>query len=308
MILSGGAAGAAAPAYTLQQDEHGSVLKTPDGRTVFRYMTRRPADTKLTANSVCCLFPVKTPAGEDVVEFAPADHPHHRGVFFAWHAVAGSKAADFWGWGEFAPTKDRVITNRSVRRVNAGATHAVIEVRNEWVAEGETMIEETTLITAQLRHGQHVIDLDFRLYATSELTLRQTAFGGFCIRSRKDGTAVYADPRGEVKRANPHHLKPETDWPAAAWYDYTIRLESGKTIGATLLDHPGNPPTRWHNLGPLAMLNPCIVAHGPVELKAGRPLRLRYRLVVHDGPVPTRLLNQLAAEWRRTKPSSKSQR
>jgi hypothetical protein len=30
----------------------------------------------------------------------------------------------------------------------------------------------------------------------------------------------------------------------------------------------------------------------------GKPLRLRYRLVVHDGRAPTELLNRLAAEWR----------
>ena len=32
------------------------------------------------------------------------------------------------------------------------------------------------------------------------------------------------------------------------------------------------------------VINPCIVAPGPVTLKAGQPLRLRYRLITHDGP------------------------
>jgi hypothetical protein len=96
----------------------------------------------------------------------------------------------------------------------------------------------------------------------------------------------------------PHHLKPETDWPAAAWYDYTIALENGKTIGATVVDHPGNPATVWHNLEPIAMVNPCIVAPGPVAVKAGQTLRLRYRLVVHDGPAPVPLLQKLSNEFR----------
>ncbi len=156
--------------YSLVPDEFGMVLKTPQGQTVFRYMNKRPQDTPLTANSVCCLFPVKTPAGEDVVEFAPTDHPHHRGVFLA--------------------------------------------------------------------------------------------------------------------------------WPAAAWYGYTIALDSGRTIGAAVVDHPGNPPSTWHNLQPIAMINPCIVAPGPVTLKAGQPLRLRYRLITHDGPAPVELQKKLADEFR----------
>ena len=86
--------------------------KTPGGRAVFRYMTKKPAETNLTANSVCCLYPVYTPSGEAAVDFAPGDHRHHRGVFLAWHATKGKKPADFWGWGEFAPTENRVIENR----------------------------------------------------------------------------------------------------------------------------------------------------------------------------------------------------
>lgn len=284
--------------YAFVPDEFGMVLQTPQGETVFRYMNKRPPDTALTANSVCCLYPVKTPAGEDLVEFAPADHPHHRGVFMTWHTIDGQTPADFWGWGQFAPTKDRVITNRSLKAVAADAYHAQLEARNDWVAEGTTLIEETTLISARQEEGTNVIDLDFRLLPQYDLTLKQSAFGGLCVKSRKDGQAVYTSPEGAVVRPAPHHLQPETDWPAAAWYDYTIALASGKTIGATIVDHPGNPPSAWHNLEVIAMVNPCIVAPGSMTLKAGQPLRLRYRLIAHDGPAPLALLQKLSDEYR----------
>ena len=284
--------------FTLVPDDLGMVLKTPDGRTVLRYMTKKPADTKLTANSVCCLFPVKTPSGEDAVEFAPSDHPHHRGVFMTWHAIEGKKKADFWGWGEFAPTKDRVITNRSVKLVKADADQAQVVVRNDWVAEGEVMIKEETSVVAREAKGAFVIDLDYWLVPTSDVTLRETAFSGFCAKCRKDGKAAYFNPAGEVKLPAPHHLKPETDWPREDWYDYTVALASGKTIGVAVLDHPRNPPTAWHNLAAIAMVNPCIVAKGPVTIKKDEPLRLRYRLVVHDGPTPVELLKELNSEWR----------
>jgi len=286
-------------AFAFVPDEHGLALKSPQGQTVFRYMNVKPKGTPLTANSVCCLYPVKTPGGEDVVEFAPVDHPHHRGVFLAWHAIGGEVPADFWGWGEFAPTKDRAIVNRSLKAVVSDAGHAALEARNDWVADGTTLIEETTTVSARQTHGVNVIDFDFRLLPRSGLTLQQTAFGGFCVKSRKDGKAMYTSPDGRVSLPPPHHLKPETDWPAAAWYDYTIALDSGKTIGATVMDHPDNPPSTWHNLEPIAMINPCIVAPGPVRLEAGRPLRLRYRLVTHDGPAPVELLNELSDEFRK---------
>ena len=160
MAFGAGEAGAAEKeaAFTLTPDDLGMVLKTPDGRTVFRYMTKRPADTKLTANSVCCLYPVKTPSGEEVVDFAPSDHPHHRGVFLAWHATEGKKPADFWGWGEWAPTKDRVIKNRSVKLLKADAKHAELVIRNDWMAENEVAVEEALDIEASLLGGVYVVD------------------------------------------------------------------------------------------------------------------------------------------------------
>ncbi|MFZ5832149.1 MAG: DUF6807 family protein [Planctomycetota bacterium] len=284
--------------FTAESDDLGLVVKTPDGRTMFRYMTKKPADTKLTANSVCCLFPVNTPSGERVVDFAPPDHPHHRGVFLAWHAIAGPKAADFWGWGEFAPKENRIIENRDARVVKANQGGAELAVRNDWVAEGQTLIEEATTIAASEDRGAYVIDLDFQLNPRADLTLQETAFGGFCVKSRQEGKSAYYGPDGRVDLPNPHHLKPETDWPAKDWYAYTVALDAGKTFTVAVVDHPENPPSTWHNLQPIAMINPCIVAPGPVELKAGEPLRLRYRLVVHDGPPQTDMLKKLAADWR----------
>lgn len=284
--------------FSLSPDDHGVVLKTPDGRVIFRYMTSKPEGTNLTANSVCCLYPVMTPSGKAAVEFAPSDHPHHRGIFLAWHAIEGPKPADFWGWGEFAPTEGRVIENREGQLVSADAKQATIRVRNDWRAGGDVLIEETTTIAASECEGAYVIDLDFGLLPKADLTLRQTAFGGLCIKSWKDGEAAYTSPDGEVALPPPHHLKPETDWPSKAWYDYTVRREAGHTLGVAVIDHPGNPKTMWHNLKPIAMVNPCIVAPGPVSLRAGRVLRLRYRLVVHDGPPPVELLARLSKEWR----------
>jgi hypothetical protein len=46
------------------------------------------------------------------------------------------------------------------------------------------------------------------------------------------------------------------------------------------------------------MLNPVIASLGPVTIRAGSPLTLRYRVVVHDGPTPTTVVNKLAAEFR----------
>src|SRR5688500_10123707 len=74
-------------AYTLTPVPYGMQLKTPDGRVVFDYMTKKPPMTEvpLTSPSVACFHPVLTPSGERVTALAPDDHPHHRGIYLAWH-------------------------------------------------------------------------------------------------------------------------------------------------------------------------------------------------------------------------------
>jgi hypothetical protein len=46
------------------------------------------------------------------------------------------------------------------------------------------------------------------------------------------------------------------------------------------------------------MLSPTITTFDPVTIHPDAPLTLRYRVVVHDGPPPTELLQKLSQEWR----------
>ncbi len=183
-----GLAASAGEAFALVADPNGKVLQTPDGKPVFRYMTSKPADSKLTANSLCCFHPVYTPSGKEVTALAPDDHRHHRGAFLAWYALRGPKDADFWGWGQFAPTKDRVIENRSLELAAADAQKAELATRNDWLAEGEALLHEELHVVTHCRDAVYVIDLAYHLTPTADLKLDQSAFAGFCVRFRKDGT------------------------------------------------------------------------------------------------------------------------
>lgn len=302
--------------YSLAPEKHGVILKAPNGKTVFRYMTRKPKKTNLAASSVCCFHPLNTPSGQRLTDLAPGDHHHHRGVFLAWHTMTfrekadfsafaptgpthgwNINRADFWGWGEFAPVQGRIIQNRSVKLVRASAEKAELEIHNDWVIKGRTMMTESTLATVREQDGFYIIDLDYKLAPTADLTLDHTAFGGFCVRARNDGDSYYATAKGKVQLPDPHYSVPELNWPGERWYDYTIKLENGETIGVGVIDHPDNPPATWHNPRYVWMVNPCIVAAEPVNVNKGESLRLRYRLVVHDGPTPAELLKKLSGRW-----------
>jgi hypothetical protein len=247
----------------------------------------------------CYFHPVMTPAGVVVTDVAPKDHPHHRGIFLAWVEMHGKKDADFWGWGEHAPTKGRKIVPGPTSGTNASSNGASFGVRNDWLAEGEPLIHEqlSAAVRPEPAAKAYVIDLTYTLTPTADLTLSRWAFSGFCVRARGDGKVTAYSPAGEAKLPNPSHVKPESDWPAAPWYGYTLKFDDGKVAGVAVIDHPKNPPSLWHNHRDIRMLNPCIVAPAEVKLKGGDPLVLRYRVVAHDGETPVKELDRLAGEW-----------
>ena len=94
---------------------------------------------------------------------------------------------------------------------------------------------ETTAVTVREDRGAYVLDLEYDLVPTADLTLNGTAFGGFCVRARNDGDSYYSSPQGKIGLPDPHYSVPELNWPAAPWYDYTIALKSGKTAGVAEL-------------------------------------------------------------------------
>jgi hypothetical protein len=214
-------------------NSYGRNKITKQGKTVFRYMTKKPKKTNLAANSVCCFHPLNTPAGERLTDLAPGDHHHHRGVFLAWHTMTFTEKADFsvfgptgpthgwnisradfWGWGEFAPTQGRVIKNRKVDLVKTDGQEAVVEIHNDWTINSRVMMTEKTTAKVREQDGVYIIDLDYALTPQLDLTLDHTAFGGFCVRARNDGDACYATAEGKVNLSDPHYSVPELNWPA----------------------------------------------------------------------------------------------
>jgi hypothetical protein len=284
-------------AFTVRRTDEAVVLQR-GGREVLAYRLRKPAGSPLSVESACYFHPFATPAGVPVTDAAPDDHRHHRGIFLAWVQMHGVRDADFWGWGEHAPKKDRAIVNLEVTDLREGSI-AGFRARNAWLAEGIPVLHETLDASLRAAGPAHVLDLAYTLSAERDTRLARWAFSGFCLRARKDGKAEPEGPEGPARFPAPHPMKPESNWPAARWYGMTLRLADGVTVAAAVVDHPGNPPATWHNAIGIRMINPSIVAPGEVTLRAGEPMLLRYRVIVQDGPLSRDLVRRLAEEWAR---------
>ena len=308
-VLAAPQAAIGASAYTLTPTTNGMELKTPDGRVVFEYLAKKPEGVPMTA-SAACFHPVNTPSGQRVTALAPNDHPHHRGIFFGWHDAEfhtpAVVKADFWGWGSAAPREGRVVQNTEIKLASADEKQAKVNIHNDWLVDGKKMGDEIDSATVSERYGVFILDLEFRIAPLFEYVANKNAFGGFDVQCRKDGDSYYSTFYGKTTWADPQLSNPGLNLPDLPWYDFTIKVkEGGKVMGAAVINHPGNGPTTWHNISNLWMLNPVVTAAGPITIQPKSPLTLRYRVVVHDGPPPTWVIQKLSDEYRSGAPSQR---
>ena len=281
------------------------IQRTPDAVSFAKagspmaasYQLLAPTNTALTVESAGFFHPLTTPKGVVVTDLAPADHKHHRGAFLGWVEMDGETKADFWGWGEHAPIKGRRIVNRSAETSVGKNGEVVLHAVNEWRADSQVLIEEHLKSTFKTVGTANVLDVEYTLQPKASITLVQWAFGGFCVRTRKDAEIEFQSPEGVVTYADPSHLKPETDWPDYPYYAAGLKFADGSRAGVAVINHPSNPLTVWHNNRGAHMINPCVVASGPMKLTPAKALVLRYRVVTFDGPTPDEELAQLTHDF-----------
>ena len=139
------------------------------------------------------------------------------------------------------------------------------------------------------------IDFDVRLVAGDrDIVLGDTKEGTMAIRVA--ATLRHQGERAAGSMRNSEGVEGVDVWgKRAAWVHYTGPVD-GKPVGIAIFDHPENfrHPTWWHARAyGLFAANPFGVHNfekaekgtGDWTIAAGGELRLRYRLLFHDGEV-----------------------
>lgn len=234
------------------------------------------------------IHPLYGPQGEIMTQDWALDHPHHRGIYWAWPEVDfGLERGDLHAL-QFVFARP---TGRCEGHVDAD--HAWIQAENLWKWEDrEAIVREQVLIRAwRSRAGGRWIDLEFRFTALQpDVTLarRETRLYG--------GLNTRLAPVQEQRIA--FHTDPPEVIPRRAWADLSGRFGGGtEPIGLAILQHPANPdyPGDWVEYPELNWFQPTFPqAETRFPLAQDRPLVLRYRLWVHPGRKDA---PALAAAW-----------
>jgi HEAT repeat protein len=223
------------------------------------------------------IHPLYGPNGEILTtDFSP-DHPHHRGIYWAWPEVTyNSEKRDLHALqGVFArPVK--------IHKQSANKDYATITAENVWKwSDDEAIVSEFATITAyHLRNGLRIIDFTFSFEAIKPgITLARrgkTHYGGFNLRM-----SSFTDLK-IVK-----HSDAIGAYPRRSHAEITGTPPAGKEpTGILILQHPSNPlyPGEWKDFPKLPWLQPTFPSAGTTyELTPGTPLDLAFRVIIRQG-------------------------
>lgn len=230
------------------------------------------------------IHPLATTGGHVLTNFQPSDHYWHRGLWFAIKFVNGE---NFWEEGESGPHN----TQRAVRppSIEASASGSVrVTLTLEWTRhDGHVVMDEIrTLVYHPVDDATYALDHESIITPREPVTLDRTPFttwggyGGLCLR----GTRNWTDSKIHLSDGT------ATDRPTglpADWAVLTGKLDGDRGLHASvaMLEHPANDrrPTPWYGASGIGLyLTPAPLFHEPLELAAGRPLHLAYRLIIAE--------------------------
>jgi hypothetical protein len=263
--------------FAFREVAPGALQLSERGRPVFVYhygMTLKPGAPEDRRRS-SYLHPVWTPGGTVVTDDFPADHYHHRGVFWAWPRVKVSgQWLDLWS---LHGIQERFLRWRA-RGISGSA--ARLEIEDGWFAFERQVLTALIEILAHPAEGPRR-DLDFTLTleALEPIELagepaQRKGYGGFSIR--------FAPRRDTLIRTDAGLEKADSNMAPHPWAELEADFAGARAAARIEID-PANPgyPNGWclRHYGFLGVNFPGLESY---SLQPGRPLRLRYRLTVFD--------------------------
>jgi hypothetical protein len=283
--------------------ETGEGFLVAEGRQKILFYQRKlkSLDAKFTrANYVHPLYSLD---GQILTEDFPADHPHHRGIFWAWHQiyVGDKKLGDGWSskdisWDVYDA---KVLTVDSQSRALQVGVYWKSPLWTDAGGKQKPFVEETTAITVHRAESDfRRIDFEISLLALEDGVRiggadNEKAYGGFSTRIRLPEGIEFTAPKGPVEPQG-------TPIEAGPWLDFSGGFaDDGEVSGLVILCHKSNPgyPHKWILRRKRSMQNPVWPGRYPVALSREKPLILRYRLIIHRGNAHNINLSKLQVEY-----------
>lgn len=270
------------------------LLVTENGDSVLFYQVQ-PKSIEGKYERCNYIHPLWTGNGTVLTEDFPADHLHHRGIFWAWHQIYfnGKSLGDGWELKNFNQKVDKY----KIRKAKNGSIKLITTVEwksAEYVSGEKPFVLENTEITIH-RAEKNYRRIDF------EVNLRalvkgveiggsddEKGYSGFSVRMKLPDDVAFTGPEGVVKPENT-----AVQSPGFINVSGSVLKNNGKG-GIVILDHSENPgyPQPWILRAKNSMQNAAFPGRKRILLNVKNPLVLKYSIIVYGGEISETAINE----------------
>jgi hypothetical protein len=267
--------------FNFLKNSHGIEIRE-HGKPVFFYQGRVGAvNSKNTFNNY--LHPLYSLNGDTLTDVFPADHPYHKGVFWAWHQVyvGGKSVGDGWIMQDL---EQEVVNVKTKIEKGNGMFILDADWKSPLYENRKAFLNEHTMITVHpLRNNIRMIDFTIRLIAkVPDVEIGgsddEKGYGGFCARLKRPPEIIFTSEKGKVTAQN-------TQITAGPWMDFSVAAgPKGERSGFTILCHPKTPnyPAPWILRSETSMQNIVFPGRKRIQLSMKDPIILHYRVLIHN--------------------------
>lgn len=265
---------------------HDGILFTEGDKNIAFYK-KEVTDMNLDKGRCNYFHPVYLPDGTIVTEDAPADHIHHRGIYWAWHQILidGEKAGDQWEMKDFTHDVKSVEFFRLPE--GAGNFKTIVEWKSPLYKNGqEAFLEEKAVVHFYpQKKNYRIIQFEIRLKAlASQLQLGGSddvkGYGGFSVRMKLPGDVTFTSADGLVE--------PKNEAIEAGKYINvagSVAKDSGRG-GVIIYSHNDFETAKhWILRKEKSMQNAVWPGREPVAVSTLEPTVLRYAVVLYSGKI-----------------------
>lgn len=274
-------------------------ISISEGNTKILFYQVQPKSSQGKYARAGYIHPLYTLAGTAITEDFPQDHPHHHGIYSAWHQIIirDTIVADGWTAENISWDVTNVRTTR--KRAQLKLMGDIFWKVALGEARSEPIVREALTVTIYPTKGRiRMIDYDFTLTALrDELKIGgsddEKGYGGFSLRLKLPEDIRFVSEGGEVE--------PQVgSVNAGPWMNFSGLFYGSQAArsGVVVLSHPTNPghPQPWILRNQKSMQNAAFPGRHPVALTP-EGLSFRYRIVVYEGELQNRAIQEMYREY-----------
>ncbi|MBI2432716.1 MAG: PmoA family protein [Candidatus Hydrogenedentes bacterium] len=275
------------------QDDAKALTLLEDGKPVYVYhytMVTPPEGVDARYRRLAYMHPLYGLEGEVLTQDFPADHFHHRGVFWAWpECTVGDRKIDVW-------SMDGAHQVQEMLSRHLAADAAQIAVINHWVFDDAPSVpqvrEKISITTYPTTNNQRAIDFDMTFSNVSGkmvtfLGAENKGYGGLCFRPDNAHKPMHFTTKdGQIPE---DQLRYDTPWADVSFEKVGDGSDEAATptpqVGVAIFQHPDNPG--YPHPGWIFRHYSFLGVSWPHEqthvLQPGESFTLKYRMLVHQG-------------------------